>query len=118
VNEVPIIRIYGSTPAGQKTCLHVHRVRSFICLICPKKFWVFFQLMLSKSFDQLICSTRNRHFKAYVVIRSFPEQFCASSLVMWREEHKRKEFYFPLLLCSLVVNQAWCQVKFTFIKHL
>ena len=27
IDRVPVIQIYGSTPGGQKTCVHLHKVR-------------------------------------------------------------------------------------------
>ena len=37
VYRVPIIRIFGATPQGQKSCLHIHNVFPYFYVLIPEE---------------------------------------------------------------------------------
>ena len=51
IKKVPILRVFGTTPAGQKACLHIHGIFPYLCKI-PLFILVkiFFKVLKSKFF--------------------------------------------------------------------
>ena len=43
IDSVPILRIYGITPAGQKTCMHIHGVSLWFLVLFYLKYLCYLQ---------------------------------------------------------------------------
>ncbi|KAF0907731.1 hypothetical protein E2562_020477 [Oryza meyeriana var. granulata] len=79
VVEVPVIRIYGSTPAGQKTCLHIHRVLPFLYVPCTEDLlhniekgnsYITGLLSALEKALQIHCSSKKKHVHGCTLVRA------------------------------------------------
>jgi len=54
IKKVPVLRIFGSTPAGQKTCLHLHGIFPYIYVPVPGHANEGFIYRLASSIDKAL----------------------------------------------------------------
>lgn len=54
IKKVPILRVFGSTPAGQKTCLHLHGIFPYIYVPVPESAQDGFVYRLAASIDKAL----------------------------------------------------------------
>jgi DNA polymerase zeta len=54
IKKVPVLRIFGSTPAGQKTCLHLHGIFPYIYVPVPGNANEGFIYRLAASIDKAL----------------------------------------------------------------
>ena len=94
VEKVPVLRVFGATPAGQKTCLHIHGSFPYLLVPCvvaePTDSYL---QQLARSIDHALqvslgasSRTINHVFKIVVVKGMYVvlfENMCASPVIMY-----------------------------------
>ena len=57
IKKVPVLRVFGSTPAGQKTCLHIHGIFPYLYVPLPAQDQPGYLYRLAASLDKALNMT-------------------------------------------------------------